>query len=201
MVNTDYRVEAISLLLNEDCILKGYYPLIPHKDRLIEQLKMLGCKRKSDAMQLTDEQLLCAGLPDMGMAALFRRFLVMYDPKAQKMREIASVSETPEEAEVFKELYLLPGVKSTRARLYMLAGFGSLTEIAAATAEGLMADCQQTIERENLDLKAPLMKEARTHIAVARAFTEALKDEVGKAHWRGNQDDRIPRSRHEHCRI
>lgn len=175
MVNADYKIDAISFLLNEDCILKGFYPLIPYKNRLLEQLKMLGCKRKSDAMKRTDEELLQAGLPDMGMAALFRRFLVMYDPKAQKMREIASVSETPEEAEVFKELYLLPGVKSTRARLYMLAGFGSLTEIAAATAEGLMAACQQTIEREGLDLKAPLKKEARTHIAVARAFTDVLK--------------------------
>lgn len=172
MVNTDYRIEAISLLLNEDCILKGYYPLIQHKDGLVEQLKMLGCRRKSDAMLLSDEQLLCAGLPDAGMVALFRRFLAMYDPKPQKMREIAAVSQTPEEAEAFEELYLLPGVKSTRARLYMLAGFGSLAEIAAGMAESLITACQQTIERENLTLKAPLMKEARTHIAVARAFTD-----------------------------
>lgn len=172
MVNTDYRIEAISLLLNEDCILKGYYPLIPHKDRLLEQLKMLGCRRKSDAMQLTDEQLLCVGLPDAGVVALFRRFLVMYDPKPQKMREIAAVSQTSEEEEAFEGLYLLPGVKSTRARLYMLAGFGSLEEIAAVTAESLIAACQQTIERECLNLKPPLLKEARTHIAVARAFTD-----------------------------
>lgn len=172
MVNTDYRIEAISLLLNEDCILKGFYPLIPHRDSLLEQLKMLGCRRKSDVMQLTDEQLLCAGLPDVSMVDLFKRFLVMYDPKPQKMREIVAVSQTPEEAAVFAELYLLPGVKSTRARLYMLAGFGALEEIAALTAESLIAACQRIIERERLNLKAPLMKEARTHIAVARAFTD-----------------------------
>ena len=174
MVNTDYRIEAISFLLNEDCILKGYYPLIPHKDRLLEQLKMLGCRRKSDAMQLTDEQLLCAGagLPDAGIVALFRRFLAMYDPKPQKIREIAAVSQTPEEAAVFAELYLLPGVKSTRARLYRLAGFASLADIAETEPGCIIAACEEAIRREKLALKAPLMKEARTHIAVARAFTD-----------------------------
>ncbi len=175
MVNTDYRIEAISLLLNEDCILQGYYPLIPYKHELVEQLKLLGCARKSDVTRLDDEALLRAGLPDMGMVALFRRFLGMYDPKPQKLREIASVSEMPEEAAAFAELYLLPGVKSTRARLYMLAGFASLASIAEMEPECLIVACEETIVREQLALKAPLMKEARTHIAVARAFTD----------WRG----------------
>ncbi|MBQ8313156.1 MAG: hypothetical protein IJX84_08150 [Clostridia bacterium] len=176
MVNTDYKIEAIGYLLNEDCILKGFYPLIPYCNILVENLMQRGCRRKSDAVKCTDEELLQAGLPDMGMVALFRRFLVMYDPKAQKMREIASVSETPEEAEAFKELYLLPGVKSTRARLYMQAGFATLEEVAGMMPECLIAACQQTIDREGLNLKAPLMKEARTHIAVARAFTDAPED-------------------------
>ena len=174
MVNTDYRVEAIGLLLHEDCILKGYYPLIPHRDALVERLKQMGCKRKSDVIRLPDDELMQAGLPKEGLD-LFRKFLVMYDPRGQKMREIASVSHTPEEAACFKELYLLPGVKSTRARLYMKAGFASLADVANASAEGLIEACGQAIAKENLTMKVPLLKEARTHIAVAKAFTDKVE--------------------------
>lgn len=175
-MNTNYKTEAIGYLLNEDCILKGFYPLIPYRNILVENLTQRGCRRKSDAVKCTDEELLQAGLPDAGMVGLFRRFLVMYEPKVQKMREIASVSETPEEAEVFKELYLLPGVKSTRARLYKWAGYRTLADIAAVSAEEMIEACEKVIERNNLGLKAPLMKEARTHIAVARAFTDTPED-------------------------
>lgn len=172
MVNTNYKIEAIRYLLHENCILQGYYPLIPYKELLTERLMQMGCTRKNEATQLTDEELLHAGLPDMGLVGLFRKFLVMYDPKPQKLREINSVSKTPEEAEVFSMLYLLPGVKSTRARLYMQAGFDSLEKIAETSPEDLIGSCEAVITRECLVLKAPLLKEARTHIAVARAFTD-----------------------------
>ncbi|MBE5805019.1 MAG: DUF4332 domain-containing protein [Clostridiales bacterium] len=173
MVNTDYRIDAISILMREECILKGYYPLIPYRDTLVEKLSQMGFKRKSEVLNCTDEELLRLGLPDSGTAALFRRFLTMYDPKPQKMREIVAVSETPAEAESFKVMYLLPGVKSTRARLYMRAGFVSLADIAASSPEKIMAACADVIEKERLCLKVPLMKEVRTHIAVAKAFTDA----------------------------
>lgn len=171
MFNADYPIGAIDFLLNENCILKAYYPLIPYKAIVLEGLKALGCARKSDALRCSDEELLQAGLPE-GLLGLFRKFLMMYDPKPQKMREVAAASETPAEEQTFMALYLLPGVKSTRARLYMRSGFGTLEEIAAASPEGLIATCWHTIEEECLDLKAPLMKEARTHVAVARAFTD-----------------------------
>lgn len=171
MFNADYPIGAIDFLLNENCILKAYYPLIPYKAAALEGLKALGCARKSDALRCSDEELLQAGLPE-GLLEMFRRFLRMYDPKPQKMREIAAVSETPEEEQAFGELYALPGVKSTRARLYMRAGFATLESIAAVSAEELTGACQRAIERSALDVKAPLLKEARTHVAVARAFTE-----------------------------
>ena len=174
MINTDYQIGAIDILLNENCILKAYDPLIPYKTAALEGLKALGCARKSDALKCSDEELLQAGIPE-GLLGLFRKFLTMYDPKPQKMREIAAASETPEEAQAFMALYLLPGVKSTRARLYMRCGFGTLEKMAAASPEGLIAACRQAIEKERLESKAPLMKEARTHIAVARAFTNMLE--------------------------
>ena len=37
---------------------------------------------------------------------------------------------------------------------------------------------QHVIKTEHLDLKVPLMKEVRTHIAVARAFTNHLDTEL-----------------------
>lgn len=175
MVNTDYKIEAIDILLKEDCILKGYYPLIPYRDMLVERLKQMGCERKSDVQGLSDEALLQAGLPDTSMVALLRKFLMMYDPKPQKMRDIASVSKTQEETEAFKELYQLPGVKSTRARLYMRAGFATLADVAAVSPEGLIAACEQVIDKEQLALKAPLLKEARTHVAVAKALTDRVE--------------------------
>lgn len=175
MVNTDYKIEAIALLLNEKCILKGYYPLIPHRDSLVEGLRRLGCIRKEQALSCSDQELREA-LPDAGLVGLLRKFLTMYDPRPGKMREISSAAETPEEEGVFGELYLLPGVKSTRARLYMLAGYGVLADIAAATAEELIAACEKVIAQMRLAQKPPLMKEARTHIAVARAFTDALEE-------------------------
>ena len=41
MLNTDYKIEAIKVLLNEDCILSRYYPLISCKDILVENLKKM----------------------------------------------------------------------------------------------------------------------------------------------------------------
>lgn len=176
MVNPDYKVEAISILLNETCILKGYYPLIPYRDALVTGLKQLGIKTKSDAMACSDQVLLQAGAPDLQVVALFRRFLGMYDPKPQKMREIACLSISSKEAAAFRELYLLPGVKSTRARLYTLAGFDSLEKIAETTPETLISACERVVTEQQLSMKAPLLKEVRTHIAVSKAFMDLLAE-------------------------
>ncbi len=35
-MNTDYPVEAMAILLNEDCILKRFVPLIQYKQGFIE---------------------------------------------------------------------------------------------------------------------------------------------------------------------
>lgn len=174
MPNPDYQIDAIGILLNEDCILKGFYPLIPYKDAIIERLRALGCIRKSDAVKIADEELLQAGLPEIGMVKLFRRFLVLYDPKQQKMREIEQISKNREETKIYEELYKLPGVKNTRARLYALAGFDCLEDIAHTAPETLIAACERMIAKEKLAMKPPLMKEARTHIAVAKAFCDVL---------------------------
>ena len=130
-MNTNYKIEAIIILLKEDCILTGYYPLIQYKESLVCNLKKLGCITKSE--MLSDEELQQAGLPDIGLVNLFRRFLTMYDINPSKLKEIGKLDISPEEAEGYLELYHLPGVKSTRASLYYKAGFRSLEDIACSS--------------------------------------------------------------------
>ena len=153
-----------------------YYPLIPYKNILIEDFKAMGCKVKSDCLELSDEALLDAGLPTIEMANLFRRFLMMYEVNPKKLREIDIVSKTTEEAEAFKQLYHLPGVKSTRATIYCKAGFTSLDAITCSSPEEIMKKTGELIQKENLNLKISSMKEIKTHIAVAKAFTSRFQD-------------------------
>ena len=46
--------------------------------------------------------------------------------------------------------------------------------IAQSSVQEIIAKTEHVIKTEHLDLKVPLMKEVRTHIAVARAFTDCL---------------------------
>ncbi len=177
-MNSDYKVEAMDILLNEDCVLQRYIPLIPYKYDIIKNLKKLGCHTKSDCMKLSDQSLVSIGLTDMEMVILFRNFLTLYDVKPAKLKEINSICKTPEETQAFQELYQLPGVKSTRAILYYKAGLRSLEMIAQSSVQEIIAKTEYVIKTEHLDLKVPLMKEVRTHIAVARAFTDYLNTEL-----------------------
>lgn len=170
-MNTDYRIGAIGFLLHQDCTLAKYYPLIPHRETLAANLQKMGCRRKSDCMALPDEALLRAGLANLEMAALFRRFLVQYDIKPGKMKELACACANEEEAQAFWELYHLPGVKKIRAGLYYRAGFRTLMDIAAAAPQEIIEKTADVIREEKLDCIVPLMKEVKTHIAVAKAFT------------------------------
>ena len=108
------------------------------------------------------------------MINLFRRFLVMYDVNPQKFKDIDSLSLSVGEAKAYRELYQLPGIKATRAELYYKAGYTNLFEIASATAEEIIEKTSQVIAAESSNNKAPLLKEARTHVAVARAFTSSI---------------------------
>lgn len=176
MPNSDYKINAIRILLNRDCTLQKYYPLIPQKESLIERLKNMGCKTKSDCMKLSDEKLLEAGLSDFEAVRLFRRFLVQYDIKPAKLREIASCAQSDREITAFKDLYQLPGVKSTRAMLYYKAGFRSLRDIARSSPQEIIEKTALAIRKEKLSCIVPLMKEVKTHIAVAKAFTDLITE-------------------------
>lgn len=167
----DYRIEAIGVLLNEDCILQRYYPLIPYRELLMKNLIQSHCLTKTECMELPSERLIRMGLPDDEAVSLFRRFLVMYDVKDSKFKEIKRVAADEEEAEAFRVLYLLPGVKAVRAKLYYDAQYRNLNRIAAACPEQIIHDTSEVILQGSLQLKPPSPKEVRTHIAVAKTLT------------------------------
>jgi len=167
----DYRIEAWELLLDRDCILERYDPLIPYRETLTENLLGLSCRTKEECCKLPDETLICAGLP-RELVGLFRRFLTMYDVPKQKFKEIECFAANEAEAAALRELYQLPGVKQVRARLYYDAGYTTLRSIAVAQTEQLISDTAAVIAEKGLTLKAPLPKEVRTQLAVARVLCD-----------------------------
>ena len=106
----DYKIEAIDVLLCEDCILPRYVPLIPYKKTLLDNLIRNHRLSKSECMTLSDDDLIEMGLPDEELAKLFRSFLVMYDVKPGKFKEIAAVAANEDEKKsiyIFAALHLL----------------------------------------------------------------------------------------------
>ena len=170
MIETDYPIEALALLLREDCLPERYHPLISRREELIAGLRRLGCRRKNEAVALPDG-VLSPFVSGEGELRLLRRFFTLYDPDPRKFRELEKLALDPDEREVYGELYHLPGVKQVRAALYCRAGYRSLAAIAGASAGEILRATAETIEREGLSCARPLPKEVRTHIAVARAFT------------------------------
>lgn len=167
----NYRIEAIDVLLNRDCILEKYCSLIPYKTALINNLCGINCFTKDKCVALPNDILVGIGLPDSDMADLFKRFLVMYDVKPQKLNEINKICSDKEEINSFMELYLLPGVKAIRARLYYEAGYKHLRDIASALPEQIINKTAGVIKQKQLTLTVPLLKEVKTHIAVAKAYS------------------------------
>lgn len=170
--NSNYLIQGIEVLLQEDRILKCYVPLIPFAHQLVQALLKRGCMTKDDCLSLSDESLYDAGLP-AGMAGLFRRFLLLYDYKGKGLKDIPEAAHRPEEEiAALLELMRLPGVKAIRAQLYYHCGIKSLGDFASADAEALRIHITDIITRDALPFLPPLPKELRTQIAVAKVFTE-----------------------------
>lgn len=172
-MNCDYPIDALSILLKRECVCERYYPLIPRLPEVLTGLHQRGIERKSGAEGLPDAALAEMGLNEPGLIALFRRFLSLYDPNPKKLREAETLSEDPDERAAFRELYCLPGVRATRAKLYYAAGYRSLASLADADEAQVLEATARTIAERMPECAPPLPKEVRTHIAVARAFTMA----------------------------
>lgn len=168
----NYKIDAIKVLLNKDCILERYYPLIPFKEELLKRFKKENIFTKEDAFN--SDSVLVDIFKSASLVNLFKLFLNMYEVNKSKLREIDKLSLTDEERKSFLELYLLPGVKETRARLYFLSSLISLREISKTTPLEIINLTKATINKNKLECKPPLLKEASTHVAVAKLFTDYL---------------------------
>lgn len=168
----NYEIDAIELLLDENAILSRYFPLIPLKKDILFGLKSINVFKKSDCFKLTDEKLMNIGLKTIENVRLFKRFLSLYDVDDKKLKEIEKSDLSIEERNAFKELFLLPGVKITRARLYYLSGYKTLADIAKTNEKEMICRTQSTIKNQNLNCFAPLPKEIRTQIVVAKAIVK-----------------------------
>lgn len=168
----NYRIEAINILLDKECILERYFPLIPYKDELLKKFKEENIKTKDEAIK--SDNILKSVFKNDTLVGLFKLFLNMYEVNKSKLKEIDKLGLIEEERESFNELYLLPGVKATRARLYYLSSLKSLEEIANKTPEEIIDITKKAIIHCELNCKEPLYKEACTHIAVAKLLTSYI---------------------------
>ena len=168
----NYKIESIEILLNKECILERYFPLIPFKDKLINRFQKEKIMTKEDAIRSDD--ILLDVLKETSLVNLFKRFLNMYEINKSKLKEIDKLNLPLEERKCFEELYLLPGVKATRATLYYLSSLKTLKDISKKTPNEIIELTNNTISKNNLNCKAPLYKEANTHIVVATLLTEYL---------------------------
>ena len=168
----NYKIEAIGILLHKDCILERYFPLIPFKEELINKFKEKNVITKEDAINC--DSVLLDVFNDVSLVNLFKRFLNMYEINKSKLKEINKLNLSLEERKCYEELYLLPGVKATRARLYYLSSLKTLKDIKNKSPEEMINLTNSAIIINNLNCKAPLYKEANTHIAVAKLLTDYL---------------------------
>ena len=170
MVDTNYKIESILILLNEDCILQRYYPLVQVKQPLLRFLQEQGVVFKDDCGRISDDKYLANGTLNAQTLQLFKRFLTMYDVKRSKIAQLNKLCLSDEMRQTYEQFFALPGVSETRANLYYKAGLRSLRDVANLTASELVDKCKSAIDSQNLSCIAPLTKEASTHIAVAKAF-------------------------------
>lgn len=165
----NYKIEAINILLNEDCIINRYYPLIKYKDSLLCLFKKYNVKTRNDCLNVRVD--LVDLFKDPRLVNLFCRFLIMYDSDDKKLKGLTRLSVSDDEMKSYKELFLLPGVKETRAKLYYLAGYKTLKDIADSSVKDILDKMADTIKENKLECVLPFEKELRTHIAVAKTFT------------------------------
>ena len=165
-----YKIEAISVLLNEDAILSRYYPLISYKDILIDRLKKNNLLTNYDCFN-SDINILLNILGSIELVNLFKRFLIMYEVDESKITKINNLNISEEEKKSYRELFLLPGVKQTRADLYYLSGYKSLKDIASSDVNEITNRMNEAINKYNLNYIVALPKEIKTHIAVSKVYS------------------------------
>ena len=152
--------------LREDTTMERYWPLIPHRDTLLQFLRERSLVFRDDVTEETFDAL--RGSFGEEITRLFCRFLHLYDFKPAKLRELKQVAD-PSEAAALSELLRLPGVKLLRAGVYYHSGV-TLNVLAEKSTEEIREMVRAYLEREGRTETVPFPKEVNCHRAVAKMF-------------------------------
>ena len=172
-MNDNFYLEDLILSLEKETTLDRYQPLFSLREELLCFAKEQGLLFRDDV----DGEMLSRFAARFGQdtAALFKRFLHLYDFGKAKLKELGPYQGTAEYA-ALADLLRLPGVRLLRAELYLRSGVTLETLTAHTTAE-IQAMVRAYVEREHRPETVPFPKEINCHRAVARMILHLKENE------------------------
>lgn len=178
--------------LELDSVISRFYPLIENKEKLLSLFKKNNMIYKNDV----NLEMLSSDFSQTTLNLLFL-YLHLYDYKKRSIREfeendqmlLSSLSykstydilsdEREDISELVRikqlaNLMRLPGVKYIRANLYYLTGFKDFRSFFKYNPQTIQEIISDYIIKNNRNEHVPLLKEIKTHVAVARMI-EGIK--------------------------
>lgn len=171
-MNDNYYINDLIDSLKRDVVMERYYPLISHKEELIEILNRTGVIRKNQVSEDVIEEI--KKILGKDISSIFARFIHIYDFNKSKLADIKDYIGT-KEYDSLSELLRLPGVRILRAKLYLNSGV-TLKVLAEKSTEDIRYMVNDYIKRENRKEIVPQPKEVNCHREVAKMILRASKD-------------------------
>ena len=170
-INDNYYMTDLIASLERDIVMERYYPLIDCKGELTAILEQAGVARKDQLADAADEEI--RTVLGSRVAALFARYIHIYDFRKSKLRQISGYSGTEKYA-ALAALLRLPGVGLLRAELYCNSAV-TLEILAEQSTEDIRSRVSNYIRRENRPETLPQPKEVNCHRAVAKMILHTAK--------------------------
>ena len=147
--------------LRADVVLERYFPLIPHRAALDAAFRARGLVLRDEVTAPVLDSL--RGDFDDETLRLLTRYLHLYDFSKAKLRELRGL---PDEA-ALSELVRLPGVRRTRAEVYLRSGV-TLEVLAEKSTAEIRDMVRAYLTQEGRTETVPFPKEVNCHRAVAK---------------------------------
>ena len=163
-MNDNFYIDDLIDALSKEITMERYSPLFPLREELLGFMRERMAVRRDDI----DDGMISELGEKYGddIAALFARYIHLYDFSKAKLRDIKPFIGTESYAPL-ADLLRLPGVRLLRAELYHNSGV-SLEMLAEKTTAEIQSMVREYIEREGRGEIVPLTKEVNCHRAVAR---------------------------------
>ena len=163
-MNDNFFLDDLIGSLEEDIVMKRYYPLIDYKEELSAILNKAGVARKDQVSDkiIEDIRMMLGEV----VSGLFFRFIHIYDFNESKLSEIKGYAGT-KEYDALAALLRLPGVRLLRAELYFNSSV-TLEVLAEKSTEDIRNMVSDYIRRENRPEIIPQPKEVNCHREVAK---------------------------------